>query len=366
MIKVFLAGDLMTGRGIDQVLPRSCDPVLYEPWVDDARRYVELAERRNGPIERPLGYAELWGAALVELELRQPDARIVNLETSITTSDDYWPGKGINYRMHPENVGCLTAACIDCCVLANNHVLDWGYVGLSETIAVLDRAGLAHTGAGGDVAEAQAPAIMDLADRGRIVVYSFGDETSGIPKSWSAGMGKPGVNLLDDTSPSSARRIAAAVSAAYRHTDVVVVSLHWGGNWGYDVEPAQRQFAHELIDSGVVDIVHGHSSHHPKGIEVYRGKPIIFGCGDLLNDYEGIPGYEEFRDDLALMYFIDIDPSGRVLRSVDLVPVRVERFRLVKASADDALWLKAMLDREGRAFGTRARLNDDGSLGLEW
>lgn len=129
----------MTGRGIDQILPHPCDPQLYEPYMTDARGYVDIAESANGPIKRPVSFSYIWGDALVELDRINPDLRFIILETSVTTSDDYWKGKGINYRMSPKNIECLTAARIDCCSLANNHVLDWGYTGLDETLKVLMR-----------------------------------------------------------------------------------------------------------------------------------------------------------------------------------------------------------------------------------
>ncbi len=134
LITLFLCGDVMTGRGIDQIMPHSSDPVLHEPYVKDARRYVELTERISGPIPRAVDPSYIWGDALDELKRAEPDLRIINLETSITGSDDYWKGKEVLYRMHPENIDCLTRAGIDACSLANNHVLDWGYAGLQETL----------------------------------------------------------------------------------------------------------------------------------------------------------------------------------------------------------------------------------------
>ncbi|MFP4088181.1 MAG: CapA family protein, partial [Desulfobacteraceae bacterium] len=126
---LFMCGDVMTGRGIDQILPHPGDPVLYEPYVRDARRYVALAEEANGPIPHPVAFDYIWGDAIAEMERMNPDLRLINLETSVTTSDDYWKGKGINYRMHPKNIPCITAAKIDFCALSNNHTLDWGYAG---------------------------------------------------------------------------------------------------------------------------------------------------------------------------------------------------------------------------------------------
>ena len=164
----------MTGRGIDQILPHPAPPVLFESYMRSALGYVELAERSSGPIPRPVDDAYIWGDALPELARIRPDLRIINLETAVTLSGDAEPGKGIHYRMHPANVGCLSAAAIDCCVLANNHVLDWGYSGLSETVDTLRRAGIATAGAGCDAAAAAAPAVLLAPGKGRVLVFACG------------------------------------------------------------------------------------------------------------------------------------------------------------------------------------------------
>ena len=362
---LFLCGDIMTGRGIDQVLPHPGDPVLHEGYATSALDYVTLAERANGPIPRPAEFAYVWGDALAEWARIAPDLRIVNLETAVTTRDDWQRGKGIHYRMNPANVPCLTAAGIDCCVLANNHVLDWGYAGLADTLETLRRAGLQSAGAGRDKAEAAAPAVLTTA-KGRVLVFSFGAQSSGIPPDWAAAAGLPGVNLLADFSPATLRRVAAQVKVVKRPADVVVASIHWGGNWGYAVPEAHQRFAHGLIDLCGVDVVHGHSSHHPLGIEVYRGRPILYGCGDFLNDYEGIAGYEAYRGDLSLMYFLTVDAaSGRLLR-LWMIPMQTRRFRLHRPSAEDTRWLREVLDREGRRLGSRVEAGPGGSLTLRW
>src|SRR5208282_5504489 len=114
-IRLFLCGDVMTGRGIDQVLPHPNDPTLREPCIGDARSYVKLAESVNGAIRRPVEFNYIWGDALAELDRAGVDLRIINLETSITSSEDYWRDKEIHYRMHPRNIDCITGARIDCC-----------------------------------------------------------------------------------------------------------------------------------------------------------------------------------------------------------------------------------------------------------
>jgi poly-gamma-glutamate synthesis protein (capsule biosynthesis protein) len=364
-ITLFLCGDVMTGRGIDQVLPHPSQPRLYESYMRSAVGYVALAEQVNGPIPKPVSFAYIWGDALEELQQLAPDVRLINLETSVTTSDAR-VAKGIHYRMHPKNVPCLTAAQIDCCALANNHVLDWGYTGLIETLETLHKAGLKHAGVGRNLPEAAAPAILNVAEKGRVLVFACGSVSSGIPWDWAATPDKPGVHLLEDLSGHTVDRIAAHVQAIKRPQDIVVVSLHWGGNWGYDIPPEQIRFAHRLIDQAGVDVVHGHSSHHAKGIEVYHDKPIFYGCGDFLTDYEGIPGYEAFRGDLSLMYIVSMDAATGKLVRVEMTPLQIRQFRLHRASREDAAWLRDILHREGQSLGTQVELTPHQTLTLRW
>jgi poly-gamma-glutamate synthesis protein (capsule biosynthesis protein) len=365
-ITLFLCGDVMTARGIDQVLPHPGDPPLHEPYATSARDYVALAEKASGPIPRPVGFDYVWGDALAEWARMRPALRVVNLETAVTARGDWQRTKGIHYRMHPANVPCLTAAAIDCCVLANNHVLDWGPAGLADTLAHLRRAGMQTSGAGRDGTEAAAPAVLPAAGQGRVLVFSCGAASSGIPPEWAAGAGRPGINALADLSDATLRRIAAQVEAVKRARDVVVLSIHWGGNWGYPVPDAHRVFARGLIERCGVDVVHGHSSHHPLGIEVHRGRPILYGCGDFLNDYEGIAGHEVYRSDLRLMYFLQVDAAAGALVRLSMTPMRMRRFRLERASAADARWLQQVLDREGRGLGSRVEKGPDDSLELRW
>lgn len=362
-VTLFLGGDVMTGRGIDQVLPHPSSPRLHEAYVGSALGYVELAERAHGRISRPVTFSYVWGDLLSDLEGRSPELRIVNLETSVTTSEEALP-KGINYRMHPANVPCLRAAKIDCCVLANNHVLDWGTPGLRETLEALTGAGIATTGAGRSAEDAGRPAVLDTSGKGRVLVFGFGMPSSGIPHDWAASDTRPGVNLLPDSSPRTVSRAVERMERWRRPGDRIVASIHWGGNWGYDVPRERRELAHRLIEGGV-DVVHGHSSHHPQGIEVYQGRLVLYGCGDLLNDYEGISGYEEFRGDLALGYLAALEPSGRLTR-LDLLPYRIRRFRLQRAATEDTRWLRDTLDRQGKALGTAVELAADGSLTVRW
>lgn len=365
-ITLFVCGDVMTGRGIDQVLPSPSLPHLYEPCVNSAETYVELAESVSGAIPRKVRFDYVWGDALEELELVRPHARIVNLETALTTSEDAWPNKGIHYRMHPANVGCLTAAGIDCCVLGNNHVLDWGVAGLEETLSALHAAGIRTAGAGHNTNEAAAPAILELGDSTEALVFSFGFASSGVPPEWCAAPMRPGINWLPDHSERSLEAIERRLSIYRRPARLLIASLHWGSNWGYGISRGEREFAHRLIDSAGVDFVHGHSSHHVKGIERYRGKGILYGCGDLLNDYEGIRGHESFRADLALMYFPVLESTSGNLVHLEMTPMQTRRFRLHRVRPEDASWLSKTLERECAGLGTSVVQRADGRLELQW
>lgn len=353
----------MLGRGVDQILPHPGDPELRESYVRDARGYVELAEAATGPIPKPVDFGWPWGEALPVLEETAPDIRVVNLETAVTRSADFAPGKAVHYRMSPENVPCLAAAEPDVCVLANNHVLDFGMRGLGETLGELARAGLRTAGAGLDADAAQRPAVVEVADGVRVVVHGLGMPSSGIPSSWAATPARPGVFLVPDLSDDSADAFTRHAREGRRDGDVVVASLHWGSNWGYDVPGDRVRFAHRLVDGGI-DVVHGHSSHHPRPIEVYRGKLVLYGCGDFIDDYEGISGHEEYRPDARLMYLPTVDPATGRVTALRMLCLQSRGMRLRRASDPDVRAVHAILQRISGRFRTGIDLGADGWLAL--
>jgi hypothetical protein len=228
VVTLFLCGDVMIGRGVDQIMSRSCAPRIFEKVRRSAVEYVDLAERAYGPIPRPVSHAYVWGVALDVLDDKQPVARIVNLETSVTTSEDALP-KGINYRMHPANVAVLSAARIDCVALANNHVLDWGEAGLVETLESLAIAGIPVAGAGRTIADAETPAVLARPNDSRVLVFGLGGPDSGIPRQWSATSTRAGVYRLSDYSDATVEQVARLVTQVKRRGDVVLTSIHWGG-----------------------------------------------------------------------------------------------------------------------------------------
>ncbi len=364
-LKLFLGGDVMTGRGLDQVMRQPGDPTLQESWVKSAVEYVDLAERRNGPIPRMVDPTYVWGDALAIVDDAAISARIINLETAVTDQGDPWPGKEIHYRMNPGNVDVISVAQIDCCVLANNHVLDWSYPGLTQTLASLHGAGLATAGAGVDAEEAEQPVSIQTERGCAVVVVALGHSSSGISSDWAAGPDRPGVAFAESLSESEVQTMARRLAAVAEPGDLTVASIHWGPNWGYHIPRSHQRFARDLIDHAGVHVVHGHSSHHPLGIEVYRERPILYGCGDLINDYEGIQGHEQFHPETSVAYLVTMDSEKGHLQRLELVPMRMRRFRLEHAPPREASWLAAALNREGASLGTRIE-DADGKLIVGW
>jgi poly-gamma-glutamate capsule biosynthesis protein CapA/YwtB (metallophosphatase superfamily) len=362
VLTLFLCGDVMLGRGVDQILAHPGDPALRESYAGDAGAYVRAAESASGAIPAPVPPSWPWGDALRTLKESSPDVRIVNLETAVTRSDDFAPGKGIHYRMHPANVPALAVARPDVCVLANNHVLDFGRPGLEETLDSLARAGLAAAGAGRNADEAHAPAVVTVGRRaGRVLVFAIGMSSSGIPPSWAAIDDRAGVAYVADPSPVEAAAVSQRVRRVKRPGDIAVVSVHWGSNWGYRIPRDQIRFAHALVDGGV-DVVHGHSSHHARPLEVYRDRLVLYGCGDFIDDYEGISGYEEYRDDLRFAYLVSLEADTGRLADLRMVPLRARRMRLEPATDEERTWLRATLDRI--SVGVHITLDPDGALRL--
>lgn len=365
-VKLCVTGDVMLGRGIDQILRHPGDPRIYERRMTSAVDYVTLAEQHSGPIPRRVPPDYVWGDALAVLRHARPDATVVNLETAVTDRGTPWPGKRIHYRTHPANADVLLAAGVDVPVVANNHVLDWSVPGLEQTLEVLHATGVSAVGAGHDEEEAWTPAAVPASSGSRVLVLAAGLASSGIPPEWAAGPGRPGVAFLGDLSERAVDRIASVVASSPAPGDVVVMSLHWGPNWGYGIPPGHQDFARSLIDRAGVHVVHGHSSHHPLGIEVYQGRLILYGCGDLVTDYEGIRGHEHYRGELGLLYLPTVDARTGSLQALELVPTRMERFRLSRPPAEDVEWLAATLRRECTPLGTTITATDSGNMALAW
>lgn len=368
-LRLALCGDVMLGRGVDQVLPYPGNPAIYvsTSGITDANVYVRAAEQRHGAIPKGRRFDYVWGDTLSIFASFAPDLRLINLETAITSQGKPWPNKWIHYRMNPRNVAVLVHADIDFCSLANNHVMVWGYVGLAETMNTLATAGIAHAGAGRTRADASAPAILPVPGQGRAIVVSFALPSGHMPSLWTADTEKPGVNLIE-AGDRGLDAVKQRVAGVKQSGDVLIASVHAGNNFGHEIDPAQRDLFHRLIDEARFDVIHCHSSHHVKAIEVHNGRPIFYGTGDLINDYEGLPVRPErgpFCTHLGMIAFADISPASGACAALFLCPTRLRRMRVERADADEAERLAVILNRESARFGTRIE-NRDGLLAVNF
>src|SRR3989344_1225755 len=265
-------------------------------------------------------YAYPWGNVLPLL--KATDLNVINLETTLTTSNKIVP-KVFNYKADPDKVESLTEAKVDVANLANNHILDFDIEGMVETISVLDKAGIKHVGAGKDKTEASRALIIK---KKNITIGILG-YTDNEP-DWEAKENTPGVNYIE-INDESAEKVAKEVKALKSKVDIVIFSIHWGPNMKQAPSEEFRSFAHEIIDAGV-DIFHGHSAHIFQGIEIYNKKAIFYDTGDFVDDYYVTP---ELRNDQSFFYLIEVDKKG--ITKIQLVPTLISAMQVNLAEGVD-------------------------------
>lgn len=263
--------------------------------------------------------------------LWEADLVLVNLECALTRNRVEWSNgerKAFSFRADPSAVEALTAAGIDFVSLANNHVLDYGVDGLRETLEVLDRAGIAHAGAGMDLSAAERPARL-IADGMRVAVVACADH----PEAWAAGPGRPGIRFVRIGSETDLERIARSLSDARTGSDLVVLTLHWGPNMRDRPSKEFRKLARAAIDAGA-DVVWGHSAHVVQGVELHDGRPILYDTGELVDDYAVD---QELRNDLGALFRVHV--RGSVVDEVTVLPIRIDDMRTGRAAGEDRVWL---------------------------
>jgi len=344
----------MLGRLVDQTFPAHVEA------AEDALHTKLLFQRLNPKSKLPVEHKYVWGDVLQDI--KSADVRIINLETSVTTHPIKFPDKAFNYRMHPDNLKCLKEANIEYCSLANNHILDYSVQGLYDTLSSVSKWGISWAGAGKDIKEAVKPAVFTSKGK-KIACFSMSDHYN----YWAAGTNKPGINYFDaDTfKKEDIDRIREAVKdiRARENPDIVVWSFHWGSNYCWHPSTQKQNFAHRLIDDCEVDVIHGHSSHHVQGIEVYHGKPIIYGCGDFVDDYAVDP---EYRNDLSFAYFIDWNSQNKTVESIELVPTKIKCCQVTKATNSDRDWLFRTMRSLCKPFRTDIGILPNGNFKVQW
>jgi poly-gamma-glutamate capsule biosynthesis protein CapA/YwtB (metallophosphatase superfamily) len=290
-LQLLLLGDCMLGRLVNEAL-------------------------ENAPPEYP------WGDTLPILH--SADWRICNLECVISDRGTPWSAypKAFHFRSAAKNIAVLEAARMNGVSLANNHVLDYGYDAMFEMLEILDRAGIVHSGAGANVKQASGLATAEICGR-KLGLLAFTDNEP----EWEATADWPGVFYVPtDLNDSRAKQLLGIIRGHREVVDMLIVSAHWGSNWGYVPPKEHVVFAHALMDAGA-DIVFGHSSHVFRGIESYKGRPIVYGAGNFVDDY-AVDIIE--RNDQSFIYLIDT--ANRIPRGLRMYPTVIRRCRAYCAS----------------------------------
>lgn len=312
-MRVVFGGDVMLGRTVSA-------------WI-----------RRFGPQYPLRGVAR---------QLRDADLAIVNLECAITESLQHWKGepKAFYFGAPLAAVNALSDAGIDLVSLANNHILDYDFQGLSDTRWHLHAHGIGNAGAGDDIRQAMAPAIVDR-NGTRFAMVAMCDHQA----DFAATPNRPGMAYIDFADEAEALDVIERALAPLRQArvDWPILSLHWGPNLAPEPSPLFRRVAHAAIDMGW-KILFGHSPHVFHGVELYRGCPILYAAGDLVDDYQVDP---VLQNDHQLLFELEID--GDTLQRILLHPVVIADCQARPATGAQYDYIARRITALSEAMGTR-------------
>jgi poly-gamma-glutamate synthesis protein (capsule biosynthesis protein) len=321
-LRIGLTGDVMLGRLVDE-------------------------RQRTRPV------TGVWGNLLDRL--RGLDGLFVNLECCLSTRGEPWrrTRRTFHFRADPGwAVPALEAAGVDCCALANNHVLDFEETALCDTLDHLDRAVIARAGAGRSRREAFEPAVVTVADLD-VGFVSFTDNTP----EYAAEEGIPGTAHVEIDVDDEGSRTAVAETlsrARERDPDLLIASLHWGPNM-VEVPPDRfREFGRWLVDEGV-DLLHGHSAHVFQGVEVYDGRPILYDTGDFVDDYAVDA---RLRNDRGFLFEVSVSDDGDPLE-LRLLPTEIFDCAVHEADGETAEWSRRRMRDLSAPFGTVFERDDE-------
>jgi poly-gamma-glutamate capsule biosynthesis protein CapA/YwtB (metallophosphatase superfamily) len=317
MVTLALAGDTMLGRGVAD----------------------RLGDVRAGDLFSD----EVVAAAATA------DLFVLNLECCISERGRRWPDprKPFFFRAPPAAVDALRHLGVDAVTLANNHALDYGEAALLDTLDLLRNVGIATVGAGIDLASARRPVVIE-ADGFRLGIVGLSDH----PEDFAADRGGPGIAYADLRSGVPGW-VAGTIDELATETDAVLVTPHWGPNMTVRPVRRVRRAAARLAETRAA-LVAGHSAHVFHGVDLGDGLPVLYDLGDLIDDYAVDPG---LRNDLGLLWFVDLDGDGRVVR-ISALPLRLDFCHTRVATSADRRWIEQRLSDACAEFGTELEVED--------
>ena len=236
------------------------------------------------------------------------DLTIVNLEGPLTTSDDMRAGKAFNFRGDPEYVNILSGSSVEIANVANNHAMDFGEAGFSETAQVLEDAGIGVSGF----------SRIYFEEIKGVTVCSLGFT------EWAY----------------SQEQIERTVELARSNCDLLIVSIHWGTESSHEATETQRRLGHAIIDAGA-DVVLGTHTHVYGGVEQYKGKYIVYSLGNFCFGGNRNPSD---KNCLIFQQTFEVSSDGTVADGgIALIPARV-------SSSDDTNDFQPVILDDSRAL----------------
>ena len=302
VVSILAVGDVMTGGSM-------------APWVND-----------SGP-DYPF-------ANTVSL-IRQADIAVCNLEAPYGTKGQPFKKK-FTFLVPPKFAAGIKDAGFDVVAMANNHMMDYGPGPLKFTLALLDSLGLAHSGAGMNLAEARKPAIVEH-NGVKTALLSY---SRVFPVQFWATPKKAG------TAPAYENLIKEDIQRSKGLADIVVVSFHWGAELMDTPKQYQKDLAHLCIDQGA-DLVLGHHPHILQGLELYKGKLIAYSLGNFAF------GSRSRKCTESVILKTDFDSTG--LKRIELIPLCVDNnkvfFKPTPLSGPEGFTVLEKLARLSRDLG---------------
>lgn len=316
-MKILLIGDIMLGRLVNEVLQQESPDY---PWGDTLDIF------------------------------KKADLRICNLECVISDKGQPWTitPKVFHFRTDRKNIAVLKKARINMVSLANNHVLDYEEEALLDMLEILDRKGIEHAGAGINLVEASSLAVLEIPGQKGVFKVGMIAFTDNEPQ-WEVG-NQPGVFYVPiDLEDKRAQVLIKEIGKAKKDVDFLIVSAHWGPNWGYRPESQHIPFAKALIDAGA-DIVFGHSAHVFQGVEIYKGKPILYSTGNFIDDY----AVDEIEKNDQSFVFV-VETEGNRIKGLKLYPTVIRNMQARKAQGDEKVEIIAKMKDLCNEFDIKSR-----------
>jgi len=273
------------------------------------------------PIQRTGSYKYISYSISEEVMkiINDADIFIGNLETTITDTNEYDQMKMVSYKI-PVAKASRIIDMFSYVNIANNHILDYGYQGMIDTIDYLNKKKIYHTGAGDNINDTMAHVIINKNDK-KVGVFSATDH----PAEWRCDSNRRGcVNYLEFGSEKSLGVIRKIVNDIRRENiDLIIFSYHYGPNYKDDVD-VYKEFMYKILMEGV-DVIHGHSAHHINKISKFRidgrNKYVIYSNGEFINDYGwDSPEKTEYKMDHTMMVKLKVEKDDVHL---SVIPIKI-------------------------------------------